>query len=94
MNRTPTSVGPKWSGDGGALGIELFSIDNKDRWIVSVDLAKFVLVPQHRLTDSAWVNERFNEFGWLKDNRTLWYQSEESGYVHLYTKALNGEPRR
>jgi dipeptidyl aminopeptidase/acylaminoacyl peptidase len=86
------SAGPKWSGDGAALGIELFSIDNKDRWIVSVDLAKFVLVPQHRLTDSAWVNERFNEYGWLNDNRTLWYQSEESGYVHLYTKALSGEP--
>ena len=86
------SVGPKWSGDGGALGIELFSIDNKDRWIVSVDLAKFVLVPQHRLTDSAWVNERFNEYGWLSDNRTLWYQSEESGYIHLYTKGLSGEP--
>jgi dipeptidyl aminopeptidase/acylaminoacyl peptidase len=87
-----TSVGPKWSGDGGALGIELFSLDNKDRWIVSVDLAKFELVPQHRLTDSAWVNERFTEYGWLNDNRTLWYQSEESGYIHLYTKALSGEP--
>jgi dipeptidyl aminopeptidase/acylaminoacyl peptidase len=87
------SAGPKWSGDGGALGIELFSIDNKDRWIVSVDLGSFVLVPQHRLTDGAWVNERFNEYGWLNDNRSLWYQSEESGYVHLYTKALNGQPK-
>jgi dipeptidyl aminopeptidase/acylaminoacyl peptidase len=44
------------------------------------------------LTDSAWVNERFSEYGWLSDNRTLWYQSEESGYIHLYTKALSGEP--
>ncbi|MGO9931012.1 MAG: alpha/beta fold hydrolase [Steroidobacteraceae bacterium] len=87
------SAGPTWSGDGGALGIELFSIDNKDRWIVSVDLAKFVLVPQHRLTDGAWVNERFNAYGWLNDNRTLWYLSEQSGYAHLYTKTLDGEPR-
>jgi dipeptidyl aminopeptidase/acylaminoacyl peptidase len=87
-----TNVRPKWSDDGAALGIELFSIDHKDRWIVSVDLAKFVLVPQHRLTDSAWVNEHFNEYGWLNDNRTLWYQSEESGFVHLYAKPLNGEP--
>jgi len=87
------SAGPKWSGDGAALGIELFAIDNKDRWIVSVDLARFALVPQHRLTDGAWINERFNEFGWLNDDRTLWYQSEESGYVHLYSKALNGEAR-
>ena len=27
------------------------------------------------------------------DNRTLWYESEESGYAHLYTKAPNGAPR-
>jgi dipeptidyl aminopeptidase/acylaminoacyl peptidase len=51
-----------------------------------------VLVPQHRLSDTAWI-EPFNDFGWLNDDRTLWYQSEESGYAHLYTKAMNGEPR-
>ncbi len=52
VSREPdfASAGPKWSDDGGALGIELFSIDNKDRWIVSVDLAKYSLVPQHRLS--------------------------------------------
>jgi len=68
-------------------------IDHKDRWIASVDLANYALVPQHRLTDAAWIDRSFNEFGWLNDNRTLWYESEESGYAHLYTKALNGEPR-
>ncbi len=36
--------------------------------------------PQHRLTDAAWIDRAFNEFGWLNDNRTLWYESEESGY--------------
>ena len=82
-----------WSADGGAAGIEMFSIDHKDRWLVSVDFAHHVLVPQHRLTDAAWINESFNEFGWLNDNRTLWYESEESGYAHLYTKALRSEPR-
>jgi dipeptidyl aminopeptidase/acylaminoacyl peptidase len=85
-------VGLEWSADGGALGIQLFSIDHKDRWITSVDLARYVLVPQHRLSDSAWIEE-FNSFGWLKDNRTLWYLSEESGYSHLFTKALDGDPR-
>jgi len=30
-------------------------------------------------------------FGWLRDNRTLWYVSEESGYAHLYTKAPTAE---
>jgi dipeptidyl aminopeptidase/acylaminoacyl peptidase len=25
--------------------------------------------------------------GWLRDNRTLWYESEQTGYAHLYAKA-------
>jgi dipeptidyl aminopeptidase/acylaminoacyl peptidase len=66
------------------------SIDNKDRWIASVDFGKYALVPQHRLSDPAWINWTFNEFGWLNDNRTLWFESEQSGFAHLYTKALQG----
>jgi dipeptidyl aminopeptidase/acylaminoacyl peptidase len=80
-----------WSVNGGALGIEIYAIDHKDRWIVSVDLANYALVPQHRLSDAGWIEGAFNEFGWLNDNRTLWYESEESGFAHLYTKPLNGE---
>ena len=76
-----------WSRDGKALAIQLLSEDNKDRWIVSVDFAKYALVTQHRLSDPAWVNWSFNDMGWLKDNRTLWYESEQTGYAHLYTKA-------
>jgi dipeptidyl aminopeptidase/acylaminoacyl peptidase len=81
--------GIAWSRDGKALAIQILSMDNKDRWIASVDFAKYALVPQHRLSDPAWINWTFNEFGWLRDNRTLWYESEESGYAHLYTKAPN-----
>jgi dipeptidyl aminopeptidase/acylaminoacyl peptidase len=82
-----------WSADGAALGIEIYAIDHKDRWIVSVDLSNYALVPQHRLSDAGWIEGAFNEFGWLNDNRTLWYESEESGFAHLYTKPLNGEAR-
>jgi dipeptidyl aminopeptidase/acylaminoacyl peptidase len=95
INDEPDAVsgGVIWSADGGAVGIQLYSIDHKDRWLVSVDFAHHALVSQHRLTDAAWIDQSFNEFGWLNDNRTLWYESEESGYAHLYTKALDGEPR-
>jgi dipeptidyl aminopeptidase/acylaminoacyl peptidase len=82
-----------WSRDGKSLAIQLLSMDNKDRWIASVDFDKYALVPQHRLNDPAWINWVFNEFGWLTDNRTLWYESEETGYVHLYTKAPNADAR-
>jgi dipeptidyl aminopeptidase/acylaminoacyl peptidase len=82
-----------WSADGGALGIEIYAIDHKDRWIVSVDPANYAVIPQHRLSDAGWIEGAFNDFGWLSDNRTLWYESEESGFAHLYTKTLNGEAR-
>jgi dipeptidyl aminopeptidase/acylaminoacyl peptidase len=87
----PGAGGIVWSRDGKALAIQMLSIDNKDRWIASVDFVKYALLPQHRLHDPAWIGWTFNEFGWLSDNRTLWYESEESGYAHLYTKTLNAE---
>ena len=82
-----------WSDDGKELAIQLLASDNKDRWIATVDFANYSLVSQHRLTDPAWVGWTFNEMGWLNDNRTLWYESEESGFAHLYTKAPHAEPK-
>ena len=82
-----------WSDDGSHLAIQLRAIDNKDRWITSVDFARHALVNQQRLTDNAWINWNFNDFGWLKDNHTLWYMSEETGYSQLYTKTLDGKTK-
>jgi dipeptidyl aminopeptidase/acylaminoacyl peptidase len=95
INDEPDAIngGIVWSADGGALAVEMYAIDHKDRWIVSVDLAGYVLVSQHRMSDAAWIEGAFTELGWLNDNRTLWFESEESGFAHLYTKAPNGEPR-
>jgi len=84
--------GIAWSADGSNLAIQLRAIDNKDRWIASVDFARHALVNQHRLHDEAWINWNFNDFGWLKDGRTLWYLSEETGYSQLYVKTLGGKP--
>ncbi|MEL1266278.1 S9 family peptidase [Pseudoxanthomonas putridarboris] len=82
-----------WTNDGAQAAVQIHSVDNKDRWIATVDFANARLLPRHRLTDDAWVNWGFNEFGWLPDNRTLWLLSEESGYSHLYTLAGDGKPR-
>jgi dipeptidyl aminopeptidase/acylaminoacyl peptidase len=82
-----------WSNDGTQLAIQLRAIDNKDRWITSVDFSSHKLVTQNRLTDAAWINGSFNDFGWLPDNRTLWFESEGSGWAQLYTKPLNGSAR-
>jgi dipeptidyl aminopeptidase/acylaminoacyl peptidase len=78
--------GIAWTDDGSKVAVLVRAIDNKDRWISTVDLANGALVPAHRISDVAWVNRRADEFGWLPDNATLWYLSEETGYAHLYTK--------
>ena len=88
-----TFGGVSWSDDGHNLVIQLRALDNKDRWLASVDFSTYTLVPQHRLTDRAWINWTFNDFGWLNDNKTLWYESEESGFAHLYVKPQNGPAR-
>lgn len=83
-------AGIVWSDDGRNAALEFIAIDNKDRWIATVDFAHHALVSQHRLHDDAWINWTFNDVGWLKDNRTLWYLSEESGYSQLYVKPVDG----
>jgi dipeptidyl aminopeptidase/acylaminoacyl peptidase len=81
----------QWNGNGSQVAMMLRSWDNKDRWLVTVDLAKARFVPQHRLHDEAWVNYEFNEFGWLNQQDTLYFLSENTGYSQLYLKPLNGK---
>ena len=73
-----------WSEDGSQLALMLRSRDNKDRWIAIWDAASRKLTPRHRLTDPAWINWEFNVQGWLKDNETLYFLSEEGGWSRLY----------
>lgn len=82
----------RWSADGSRLAVQVRAIDNKDRWIAGVDFEQGALRSLQRLTDPAWINWNFNDFGWLPDSRTLWYLSEETGYSHLYTLAPGGKP--
>ncbi|WMW81802.1 S9 family peptidase [Undibacterium cyanobacteriorum] len=80
--------GTQWADNGQKVALQLFSADNKDRWIIelnttSKDKAQWQLV--HRLTDQAWVNDNdFNEMLYSRDGKTLWYLSEESGFSQLY----------
>ncbi|MBZ9613622.1 S9 family peptidase [Rheinheimera maricola] len=84
----------RWHSSGEQVALMLKALDNKDRWIATVDLQKKVLVPQHRLHDEAWVNYAFNDYGWLNNSSSLYYLSEESGYAHLYLKPLNGKAKK
>ncbi len=89
--RPLTVDGIEWNAQGSIVALELRAIDNKDRWIVTLDpaAAKPALTLQHRLTDEAWINWDYNDFGWLPDGDALWYLSEQSGWSHLYVKRLD-----
>mgnify|MGYP000253126082 FL=1 len=80
-----------WNDDGSALAIMLEANDNKDRWLTSYNFTDNKLKTLHRLHDDAWVNYTFNEFGWLNDNTSLYFLSEESGYSQAYTVNLAGK---
>ena len=76
----------RWHSDGRQVAVMLEAWDNKDRWIATVDLQNANLVSQRRLHDDAWINYRFNQFGWMNNSETLYFLSEESGYSQLYTQ--------
>ncbi|HET7369297.1 MAG TPA: prolyl oligopeptidase family serine peptidase [Gammaproteobacteria bacterium] len=86
--------GIEWNDAGTEAAIEFVAIDNKDRWIATVDFDNHKLVTVDRLTDPAWINWTHNAFGWLPDNRTIWFLSEKSGWSQLYLTDSNGGDTR
>lgn len=74
----------QWNAAGDQLALMLEAWDNKDRWLSKVDFKAMQLVSKHRLHDDAWVNYNFNDFGWFNHSDSLYFQSEESGFAHLY----------
>ena len=88
-----------WNEDGSRLALQLFSADNKDRWLAIVDpgaAAAPAAPPLAHLwheSDPAWLGWRFTDIGWMNDGRTLWYLSESSGFSHLYLQSPGSAQR-
>jgi dipeptidyl aminopeptidase/acylaminoacyl peptidase len=87
--RTTVIYGPVWSDNGKNAVVVARSADNKDRWILSLNPATGKLNLLDRQHDDAWINGPgigygTGDIGWMPDNESVWFQSEESGYSHLY----------
>ncbi len=80
---------PIWSDDAAFAAVDIYSNDNKDRWIMLLDINTGNLKLLDRQHDEAWIGGpgigTRGSMGWLSDNKTLYFQSEETGYSHLYT---------
>jgi len=86
---------PVWSEDGTKAVIQARAADFKDRWLLALDPATGrtrVLAHDH---DDAWLGgPAANSFGWMKNDREVYFQSERTGYSHLYAVGFDGgEPR-
>ncbi|MCH7399496.1 S9 family peptidase [Belliella sp. DSM 107340] len=90
-DRVVTLSSPIFSNDGKFAIVNIRSADNKDRWIAQLDLNSGDLKVLDRQRDEAWVagpgiGSAYGggTLGWLPDNKHIYFQSEESGYSHLY----------
>ncbi len=90
-DRDVNITGLFWSDNGEYAAVNIRAHDNKDRWIMLLDPETGGLSLLDRQRDEAWIagpgiNARHGSgMGWMPDNRRIWFQSEESGYSHLYT---------
>ncbi|KAA5540336.1 prolyl oligopeptidase family serine peptidase [Adhaeribacter rhizoryzae] len=88
--RAIIAYGPVWSDNGKNALLVARAQDNKDRWLLSFEPTTRTTKLLYRQHDEAWINGPgigygAGEIGWLPDNEHIWFQSEETGYSHLYT---------
>jgi dipeptidyl aminopeptidase/acylaminoacyl peptidase len=75
------------------------SSDNKDRWIVQINLTNAAVELIDHQHDVAWIggpgisswNMETGTLGWLVDSKTVYFQSEQTGFSHLYTYDLQSK---
>jgi dipeptidyl aminopeptidase/acylaminoacyl peptidase len=87
-----------WNPSGILAVIDIRSQDNKDRWLMKLDpqTRKLSLIDRQR--DEAWIGgpgvSAFNpKMGWINDY-SFYFQSEVTGYSHLYVYDLNSGTRK
>lgn len=82
----------QFNDNGDKAVFDVRSYDNKDRWLVLIDLKSLKLTEVEHQHDEAWIggpgisswNMVEGTLGWL-DNNFVYFQSEETGYSHLYS---------
>lgn len=95
----PVTIGSfSWSPDGKHAVIDIRSQDNKDRWLIKLNPETRSLSLIDRQRDEAWVaGPGIGPFGgrtgWLSNDQ-FYFQSEASGYSHVYVFDLNTNQKK
>ena len=94
-DRDVAVFGPFWSEDGKNAVVVAGAEDYKDRWIMKLDPATGHLSILDRQHDDAWISGPGiggdyyeGNVGWV-DQSHFYYQSEASGYAHIYVVDVN-----
>lgn len=83
-----------WNETGTYCIADIYSLDNKDRWIMQLDPETGALTLINHQHDEAWIAgpgiawQDYANIGWINNN-TIYYQSEVTGYSHLYAYNLD-----
>lgn len=88
-----------YSKDGNFAVVDIRSQDNKDRWLINLNLNDGTFEEIDHQHDDAWIGGPgipswsfgTGNIGFLADETTLYYQSEKTGFSHLYTYNLKSK---
>lgn len=89
-NRIGYITGPIWNKTGKYAVLDINTNDYKDRWIVLLDAEKGTVSHIDHQHDEAWIagpgigGYRGGALGWMPNDTSIWFQSEKTGYSHLY----------
>ncbi len=88
---------PVWSADGKNAIVNITSNDYKDRWVVLLNIKEETVTNLDHQHDEAWIagpgigGWGGSSLGWMPDNKSIWFQSEKTGYSHLYTMDITSK---
>ena len=96
-DRAINLFGPYWNSNSTYALMVAYSQDNKDRWILNLDPISGKVNLIDRQHDEAWIggpgiSPYGNNIGWINDE-AFYFQSEETGYSHLYTYNLRSKEK-
>ena len=93
--------GPYWSPAGDGVVVQILSMDHKDRWISSLDVATGQVTPVHHEHQDEWiggplVGGRWNPgyLQWLDDGSAFGFVTEETGWTMLNLADADGNVTR
>lgn len=92
---------PIWSPKADQAIVNIRSTDNKDRWISIINFENGKLECVDHQHNEAWIGGpgigwsfSSGTLGWLKDDQSIFFQSEKTGYSQLYSYNIKTNKRK